>query len=95
VLTLRYLLYCTRFQQERFASVGEYESVKNSYIVNNALLALAKPHTIVMHPLPRNQELDPEIDFDQRRMVAFRQMRYGLFVRMALLALVIAPSASA
>ncbi len=89
------VLYVTRVQQERFASVEEYNSVKDSYVVNNALLALAKPHTIVMHPLPRVSELDPEVDFDQRRAAYFRQMRYGLFVRMALLALVIAPSASA
>ncbi len=89
------VLYVTRVQQERFASVEEYNSVKDSYVVNNALLALAKPHTVILHPLPRNAELDPEVDFDTRRMAAFRQMRYGLFVRMALLALVIAPSASA
>lgn len=56
------VLYVTRVQQERFASLEEYEAVKNSYIINNEVLALAKPHCIVMHPLPRNAELDPEVD---------------------------------
>jgi len=45
---------------------------------------------IVMHPLPRLTEIDPEVDFDSRRAVYFRQMRYGLFVRMALLASIMA-----
>ncbi|KAM0753284.1 putative bifunctional pyrimidine biosynthesis protein PyrABCN [Meredithblackwellia eburnea MCA 4105] len=83
------VLYVTRVQQERFTSVAEYEAVKNEYIVNNELLARAKSHCIVMHPLPRNAELDPEVDFDQRRAAYFRQMRFGLFIRMALLALVL------
>lgn len=56
------VLYVTRVQQERFTSVEEYESVKDAYIVNNELLARAKAHCIVMHPLPRNAELDPEVD---------------------------------
>ena len=61
------VLYVTRVQQERFTSVAEYEQVKSSYVVNNELLSRAKAHCIVMHPLPRNSELDPEVDFDQRR----------------------------
>lgn len=56
------VLYVTRVQQERFSSVAEYEQVKDTYIVNNELLSRAKPHCIVMHPLPRNAELDPEVD---------------------------------
>ncbi|SCZ87539.1 BZ3500_MvSof-1268-A1-R1_Chr2-2g05005 [Microbotryum saponariae] len=83
------VLYVTRTQQERFASVVEYEAVKDSYIINNEVLASAKPNCIVLHPLPRNAEVDPEVDFDQRRAAYFRQMRYGLFVRMALLLLVL------
>ncbi|BGP44932.1 Carbamoyl-phosphate synthase [Rhodotorula kratochvilovae] len=83
------VLYVTRVQQERFESVEAYEAVKDAYIINNEVLANAKEHTIVMHPLPRNQELDVAVDFDQRRAAFFRQMRFGLFVRMALLALVI------
>ncbi|GAA5877417.1 hypothetical protein JCM8547_008793 [Rhodosporidiobolus lusitaniae] len=83
------VLYVTRVQQERFADPAEYEQVKNAYIVNNEVLAGAKESTIVLHPLPRNAELDPSVDLDQRRAAFFRQMRYGLFVRMALLALVL------
>ncbi|GJN91739.1 hypothetical protein Rhopal_004762-T1 [Rhodotorula paludigena] len=83
------VLYVTRVQQERFATLQEYEAVKDSYIINNEVLAGAKEHTIVMHPLPRNQELDTSVDFDSQRAAYFRQMRFGLFVRMALLALVI------
>ncbi|KAL8283595.1 hypothetical protein RQP46_005390 [Phenoliferia psychrophenolica] len=83
------VLYVTRVQQERFTSVAEYDAVKSSYVVNNELLSRAKPHCIVMHPLPRNAELDPEVDFDQRRAAYFRQMRLGLFVRMSLLGLIL------
>ncbi|KAH8920617.1 bifunctional pyrimidine biosynthesis protein, partial [Atractiella rhizophila] len=54
------VLYVTRVQQERFASEAEYDAVKDAYIVNNELLSNAKSHMIVMHPLPRNAEIDPE-----------------------------------
>jgi carbamoyl-phosphate synthase / aspartate carbamoyltransferase len=50
------------------------------FVINNDVLAKAKETTIVMHPLPRNNEIDPEVDFDSRRAAYFRQMRYGLFV---------------
>ncbi|CAM1511331.1 Fc.00g088440.m01.CDS01 [Cosmosporella sp. VM-42] len=85
------VLYCTRVQKERFPSVGEYERVKNSYRVDNASLKHAKGSMVVMHPLPRNEEIAEEVDFDQRAAY-FRQMRYGLYCRMALLALVMADS---
>lgn len=74
------VLYATRVQKERFESVAEYESVKDMFIINNDLLAKAKESAIVMHPLPRVNEIDPEVDFDSRRAAYFRQMRYGLFV---------------
>ncbi|OAA32164.1 aspartate carbamoyltransferase catalytic subunit [Moelleriella libera RCEF 2490] len=83
------VLYCTRVQQERFESSEQYEKVKNSYRVDNAALKHAKSHMVVMHPLPRNEEIAEEVDFDQRAAY-FRQMRYGLYCRMALLALVMA-----
>ncbi|KAF7558388.1 hypothetical protein G7046_g5775 [Stylonectria norvegica] len=83
------VLYCTRVQKERFRSEEEYERVKNTYRVDNALLRNAKTSMIVMHPLPRNEEVAEEVDFDQRAAY-FRQMRYGLYCRMALLALVMA-----
>jgi len=75
------VLYVTRVQKERFSSEAEYDSVKDSYVVNNDLLKKAKESMIVLHPLPRVNEIDPEVDFDIRRAAYFRQMRYGLFVR--------------
>ncbi|KAI7869296.1 hypothetical protein BDF14DRAFT_1880163 [Spinellus fusiger] len=81
------VLYMTRVQKERFATEEEYLRVKDDYIINNDVLSKAQSHMIVMHPLPRVNEIEPEVDFDQRAAY-FRQMRYGLFVRMALLALV-------
>ena len=74
------VLYVTRVQKERFDSAAEYEAVKDMYVINNDVLAKAKESCIVMHPLPRNNEIDPEVDFDSRRAAYFRQMRYGLFV---------------
>ncbi|KUI56855.1 Protein pyrABCN [Cytospora mali] len=81
------VLYCTRVQQERFPSKEEYEKVKGSYRIDNATLQHAKSSMIVMHPLPRNEEIAEEVDFDPRAAY-FRQMKYGLYTRMALLALV-------
>jgi carbamoyl-phosphate synthase/aspartate carbamoyltransferase len=83
------VLYVTRVQKERFGSQVEYESVKDMFIINNDVLRKAKDSLIVMHPLPRVNEIDPEVDFDSRRAAYFRQMRYGLFIRMALLTLVL------
>ncbi|KAK6202929.1 multifunctional pyrimidine biosynthesis protein [Scheffersomyces amazonensis] len=82
------ILYCTRVQEERFQDKQEYLRLKDTYIVDNKILSYAKQHMAVMHPLPRTNEIREEVDFDQRAAY-FRQMRYGLFVRMALLAMVI------
>ncbi|KAJ7579732.1 hypothetical protein C8J56DRAFT_1104613 [Mycena floridula] len=79
------VLYVTRVQKERFESETEWLQVKDAYRVDHAVLSRAKEDMIVMHPLPRLNEIDPEVDFDSRRAVYFRQMRYGLFIRMALL----------
>ena len=67
------VLYCTRIQQERFPSDHEYEKVKGSYRVDNATLKIAKPGMVVLHPLPRNEEVAEEVDFDQQRAAYFRQ----------------------
>lgn len=83
------VLYVTRIQRERFASPEAYEAVKGCYVVNNDVLARAKPDMVVLHPLPRVDEVDPEVDFDIKRAAYFRQMRCGLFIRMALLAMVL------
>ncbi|KAJ3284959.1 hypothetical protein HDU79_007727 [Rhizoclosmatium sp. JEL0117] len=85
------VLYVTRIQKERFTDIAEYERVLGSYVINNKVMRTAKEHMIVMHPLPRVNEIDPEVDFDQRAAY-FRQMRYGLIVRMALLLLVLGRS---
>ncbi|KAF9916192.1 hypothetical protein FBU30_001500, partial [Linnemannia zychae] len=82
------VVYVTRVQKERFSDLEEYERVKSAYIINNKVMSKAKTQMIVMHPLPRVSEIEPEVDFDQRAAY-FRQMRYGLYVRMALLALVL------
>ncbi|KAH8681333.1 hypothetical protein BX600DRAFT_407402 [Xylariales sp. PMI_506] len=81
------VLYCTRVQKERFPSVADYEAVKGAYCIDNGTLKNAKSSMVVLHPLPRNDEIAEEVDFDQRAAY-FRQMRYGLYCRMALLALV-------
>lgn len=81
------VLYCTRIQKERFADESQYDRLKGSYVIDNKVLADAKQHMCVMHPLPRVDEIKEEVDFDQRAAY-FRQMRYGLFVRMAILAMV-------
>ncbi|GME43369.1 hypothetical protein GTA08_BOTSDO04559 [Neofusicoccum parvum] len=83
------VLYCTRVQKERFPDLEHYERVKDSFVVDNAVMKSAKENMIVMHPLPRNREIPEEVDTDPRAAY-FRQMRYGLYTRMALLALVLA-----
>lgn len=80
------VLYVTRVQKERFENPAEYESVKNAYVINPAIMARAKPKMILMHPLPRVNEIAIEVD-DDPRAAYFRQMEYGLYVRMALLAM--------
>ena len=82
------VLYVTRIQKERFENIADYEKVKGQFVVNEQLMRKAKQHMIVMHPLPRNDEIAPEVDFDER-CAYFRQMKYGLYVRMALLTLIL------
>ncbi|KAI5954571.1 URA2 [Candida jiufengensis] len=82
------VLYCTRVQEERFEDKEQYQRLKDTYIVDNKILGDAKQHMCVMHPLPRTNEIREEVDFDQRAAY-FRQMKHGLFIRMALLAMVI------
>jgi aspartate carbamoyltransferase len=82
------VLYVTRVQKERFASEEEYESVRGSYVISPEMMKIAKQNMIVMHPLPRVGEISMEFDSDPRAAY-FRQMEYGLYVRMALLAMVL------
>jgi aspartate carbamoyltransferase catalytic subunit len=85
------VLYVTRVQKERFTSPDEYERLKHAFIISPATLARAKGRMVVMHPLPRVGEITEAVDADPRAAY-FRQMRYGLFVRMALLALCLGKS---
>ncbi len=82
------VLYVTRIQKERFASPEDYDAVKGSYSITPNTLANAKSDMIVMHPLPRVGEIAMELD-DDPRAAYFRQMEYGLYTRMALLAMVL------
>lgn len=82
------VLYVTRIQKEWFGSEGEYLKAKGSYVINKELMKKAKKEMIVMHPLPRVDEINTDFDPDPRA-VYFRQMRNGLYTRMALLKLVL------
>jgi len=82
------VLYVTRVQKERLESEAAYEAVRGSYVITPDLLKKAKEEMIVMHPLPRVGEIAMEVDQDPRAAY-FRQMEYGLFTRMALLAMVL------
>ena len=84
------VLYVTRVQKERFEDPADYEKVKGVYVIDPEIMkaANAKQDMIVMHPLPRVGEISPDFD-DDPRAAYFRQMEYGLYVRMALLAMVL------
>jgi len=82
------VLYVTRIQKERFKSLSDYELAKDGYIITPETLADAKENMIIMHPLPRVGEISMEVD-DDPRAAYFRQMEYGVYVRMALLAMVL------
>ena len=78
------LLYMTRVQQERFADKEEYERLKDTYILDNEKMEHANKKMLVMHPLPRANEISTDIDSD-KRAVYFKQATYGMYVRMALI----------
>lgn len=82
------VVYVTRVQKERFADEAEYEKVRGSYVISPETLKIAKEDMIVMHPLPRVGEISMDLDTDPRAAY-FRQVEYGLYVRMALLAMVL------
>ena len=78
------LLYMTRVQRERFFNEEDYVRLKDFYILNKAKMALAKEDMLVLHPLPRVNEISVEID-DDPRAAYFEQVQYGVYVRMALI----------
>jgi aspartate carbamoyltransferase catalytic subunit len=88
VLSETDVLYVTRVQKERFEDPSQHESLKGCYVVTIETMAKAKNRMIVMHPLPRVWEIDMAVD-DDPRAAYFRQMEYGLYIRMALLAMVL------
>ena len=88
VLSQTDVLYVTRVQKERFENPQDYESVKDAYVITPKILEQAKTQMVLMHPLPRVNEISVEVD-DDPRAAYFRQMEYGLYVRMALLAMVL------
>ena len=82
------VIYMTRIQKERFGDLSEYERVKGSYVINRAFLDRVKKKITVLHPLPRVDEINPEVD-SYPGAAYFKQVRNGVFVRMALLAMIL------
>lgn len=78
------ILYMTRVQRERFFNEEDYIKLKDTYILDNEKMKLAKKNMIVLHPLPRVNEISYEVDKDPRA-IYFKQAKYGMFVRMALI----------
>ncbi len=82
------VLYVTRVQKERFSDPAQYEEVRHSYRITPEIMRRAKSTMALMHPLPRVGEIDPQVDSDPRAAY-FRQVKNGMYVRMALLAAVL------
>ena len=78
------MLYMTRVQKERFFNEEDYMRLKDFYILDPAKMELAKDDMLVLHPLPRVNEISVEVDNDPRAAY-FKQARYGVYVRMALI----------
>ena len=78
------LLYMTRVQKERFFNEEDYIRLKDFYILDAAKMSLAREDMLVLHPLPRVNEISVEVDSD-KRAAYFKQIQYGVYVRMALI----------
>ncbi len=78
------ILYMTRVQRERFFNEEDYVRLKDFYVLNKEKMAFAKKNMMVLHPLPRVNEISVEVDEDERAMY-FKQVRYGMYIRMALI----------
>ena len=78
------LLYMTRVQKERFFNEEDYVRLKDFYILDKKKLSAAREDMLVLHPLPRVNEISVEVD-DDPRAVYFKQAQYGVYVRMALI----------
>ena len=82
------IIYQTRIQKERGSSIEDYQTPEGFYIINQEILNLMKKESIIMHPLPRVEEISPEVDKDPRAAY-FRQAENGLYTRMALLQMIL------
>lgn len=82
------VLYMTRIQRERFSSEAEYEAQKNVFVLDREKLDLARDDMIILHPLPRVNEITVDIDDDPRALY-FKQAHYGMYGRMALILLLL------
>ncbi len=80
--------YITRIQKERFADTAEYEKLKGAYVVNRKLIEAAKPGITILHPLPRVDEIATNAD-DMPNAAYFRQAKNGVYLRMALLTMLL------
>lgn len=78
------VIYQTRIQKERFSDNSDYEKLKGRYVIDKALVGRMKESAILMHPLPRVDEISPDVD-QSPKAVYFKQTYYGLLIRMALL----------
>jgi aspartate carbamoyltransferase catalytic subunit len=78
------VLYMTRVQRERFFNEEDYVRLKDRYILDGAKMKLAKEDMMVLHPLPRVNEISIEVDSDPRALY-FKQAKYGMYIRMALI----------
>ena len=78
------ILYMTRVQKERFFNEEDYVRLKDFYVLDKAKLSLAPSDMLVLHPLPRVNEISVDVD-DDPRAVYFKQAQYGVYVRMALI----------
>ncbi|MBR4733526.1 MAG: aspartate carbamoyltransferase, partial [Lachnospiraceae bacterium] len=78
------MLYMTRVQKERFFNEEDYVRLKDFYVLDTAKMELAREDMLVLHPLPRVNEISVEVD-DDPRAAYFRQAQYGVYVRMALI----------
>ena len=85
------VVYQTRIQRERFATEEEYDASRGIYVIDHAAMARLNPDAILLHPLPRVEEIAPEVDVDPRAAY-FRQAQNGVYVRMALLNALLNPS---
>lgn len=83
------VIYDTRVQKERFTDIAEYERLKLAYIITPDIMKKAKKTAVLMHPLPRVGEISPQVDSDPRALYLREQMKNGMYIRMALLDLIL------